>query len=148
MMNTKPRLVEVPDDVEELASSVVAAAFEVHSELGPGLLESAYESCLVMELEARGLRVTRQTGVPLSYKGKSVDVGFRADIIVEDKLLIELKAVDALLPIHRAQVITYLKVLRLPVGLLINFNVPLIKDGIRRVLNAPKKMNNENGKAL
>ncbi|MBM3888910.1 MAG: GxxExxY protein [Verrucomicrobia bacterium] len=121
-----------------MATIAVEAAFEVHSELGPGLLESAYEACFAHELELRGVRYQRQLPVPLNYKGKLIEVGFRADIVVGGKLLIELKAVEEISRVHKAQVVTYLKLMRLPLGLLINFNEALIKDGIRRVLNFPK----------
>jgi iron complex transport system substrate-binding protein len=137
-MRNGPEKVEVPEDVERLATIAVQAAFEVHLELGPGLLETAYEACFCRELEVRGLSYQSQLPIPLEYKGRLVEVGFRADVIMEHRLLIELKAVEALLPIHRAQVITYLKLLKLPLGLLINFNEVLIKNGIRRILNVPK----------
>lgn len=138
MIETPPDKVVIPPEVEALASISVNAALEVHRLLGPGLLESAYEACFAHELELRGIRYQRQYPVPLSYKGKLVEVGFRADVLVGEKLLIELKAVDELQPIHRAQVITYLKLLNLPLGLLINFNSTLLKHGLRRVLNIPK----------
>ncbi len=125
----------IPEEVEKLATLAVDAAFAVHTELGPGLLESAYEACLAHELDLRGFRYQRQLPVPLNYKGKIVKVGFRADIVIEQKLLIELKAVDAVLPLHQAQVITYLKLLRMPLGLLVNFNEVLIKNGVHRIFN-------------
>jgi GxxExxY protein len=125
----------IPRDVEEMATLAVDAAFLVHKELGAGLLESAYEACFAHELELRGVRYQRQLPVPLNYKGKLIEVGFRADILIEQRLLIELKAVEGIIPVHHAQVITYLKILRLPLGLLINFNEVLIKDGIHRILN-------------
>jgi GxxExxY protein len=128
----------IPNDVEKLATLAVDAAFAVHSELGPGLLESAYQACFAHELSLRGVAYQRELPVPLDYKGIRIEVGFRADVLLEQKLLIELKAVEQLLPIHRAQVITYLKLMRLPLGLMINFNEVLIKDGIRRVLNIKK----------
>jgi GxxExxY protein len=137
-MMTKPERVVIPEEVERIATIAVEAAFEVHSELGPGLLESAYEACFAHELELRGVGYQRQLPVPLNYKGKLIEVGFRADIVVGGKLLIELKAVEELARVHKAQVVTYLKLMRLPLGLLINFNEALIKDGIRRVLNFPK----------
>jgi GxxExxY protein len=130
--------VRVPPDVERLVTAVVDAAFAVHLELGPGLLESAYEACLSHELRLRGVNHQLQLPVPLGYKGIRIEVGYRADVIVEEKLLIELKAVDRLLPIHRAQVITYLRLKKFPLGLLINFNEILIKHGIHRVLNVPR----------
>jgi iron complex transport system substrate-binding protein len=125
----------VPSEIEEMATLAVDAAFAVHQELGPGLLESAYEACFARELELRSVRYQRQLAVPLSYKGNIIEVGFRADVIIGQKLLIELKAVEEIAPIHKAQVITYLKLLRLPLGLLINFHEILIKDGIRRIPN-------------
>ena len=135
---TKPDRVVIPDEIERMATIAVDAAFAVHSECGPGLLESAYEACFARELELRGIRFRRQVPVPLNYKGKLIEVGFRADILLERRLLIELKAVERVIPVHKAQVITYLKILRLPLGLLVNFNEVLIRDGIQRVLNVPK----------
>ena len=137
-MMTKPEKVLIPADIEQMASIAVDAAFAVHSEVGPGLLESAYEACFARELELRGINYQRQLAVPLNYKGKLIEVGFRADVVMEGKLVIELKAVEQVIPVHKAQVITYLKILKLPLGLLINFNEVLIKDGIRRVLNIPR----------
>ena len=125
----------IPRDVEEMATLAVDAAFAVHKELGPGLLESAYEACFAHELDLRSVRYQRQLPVPLTYKGKLIEVGFRAAVIIEQRLLIELKAVEGIIPVHHAQVITYLKILRLPLGLLINFNEVLVKDGIHRILN-------------
>lgn len=130
--------VQVPANVERLATAVVDAAFTVHQELGPGLLESAYEACLSHELRLRQVNHQLQLPVPLNYKGIRIVVGYRADVIVEEKLLVELKAAEKLLPIHTAQVITYLRLKRFPLGLLINFNEILIKDGIHRVLNVPR----------
>ncbi len=128
----------IPPEIEKLTTQAVDAAFAVHSELGPGLLESAYQACFTHELELRGVRYQKELPVPLNYKGKRIEVGFRADVVIEQKLLIELKAVEQMLPIHKAQVITYLKLLHFPLGLLINFNQILIKDGIQRVLNLKK----------
>ncbi len=138
MIETPPDKVVIRQEVEALATISVDAALEVHRQLGPGLLESAYEACFAHELELRGIRYQRQLAVPLNYKGTMVEVGFRADLLVGEKLLIELKAADELQPIHRAQVITCLKLLNLPLGLLINFNSTLLKHGLRRVLNIPK----------
>ena len=137
-MTSKPSKVVIPDEIERIATVAVNAAFAVHTELGPGLLEAAYESCFAYELELRGIKYQRQLPVPLNYKGKLIEVGFRADMILEGKLLIEPKAVEQVIPVHKAQVITYLKILKLPLGLLINFNEVLIKDGIQRILNIPK----------
>ena len=131
--------VNIPPDVEALATVAVDAAFQVHKELGPGLLESAYEAVFARELELRDVRHQRQLPVPVTYKGKLIELGFRADVILENKLLIELKAVEELIPVHKAQVITYLKILNFPLGLLINFNEVLIKHGIHRVLNLHHK---------
>ena len=130
--------VRIPADVESLATAVVDSAFAVHKELGPGLLESAYEACLGQELKLRGVKHQLQILVPLNYKGIRVEIGYRADVVVEEKLLIELKSVDQLLPIHTAQVVTYLRLKKIPLGLLINFNEVLIKHGIHRVLNVPR----------
>ena len=138
-MMTRPEKIVIPAEIEDMATIAVDAAFEVHSEIGPGLLESAYEGCFARELELRGIAYQRQLAVPLDYKGKLIEVGFRADIVIGGKLLIELKAVEQVIPVHKAQVITYLKILKLPLGLLINFNEVLIKDGIQRVLNIPRK---------
>jgi len=137
-MTSKPSKVIIPDEIERMATVAVDAAFAVHTELGPGLLEAAYESCFAYELELRGIKYQRQLPVPLNYKGKLIEVGFRADMILEGKLLIELKAVEQVIPVHKAQVITYLKIMKLPLGLLINFNEVLVKDGIQRILNIPK----------
>jgi GxxExxY protein len=130
--------VRVPNEVELLAKVAVDSAFAIHKELGPGLLESAYEACLSHELRLRGVNHQLQLPVPLDYKGIRIEVGYRADVVVEEKLLLELKAVDQLLPVHTAQVITYLRLKKFPLGLLINFNEVLIKHGIHRVLNVPR----------
>ena len=127
--------VVVPNEIELLATQTVNAALTVHRTLGPGLLESAYQECLAIELSLAGLRVEREQSLPLVYRGHSIESAYRLDLIVNGKLLVETKAIESLQPIHRVQVTTYLKLLKLPLGLLINFNVPLIKDGITRVLN-------------
>lgn len=120
---------------EELTAGIRAAAIEVHRHLGPGLLESAYEECLCYELKQGGFKFDRQKPLPIEYKGVRLDCDFRIDVLVENKVLLELKSVEALLPIHEAQLITYLKLSKTKVGLLLNFNVPLMTDGIvRRVL--------------
>jgi GxxExxY protein len=131
-------MVVIPSEIGQLAKEAVDAAFCVHKELGPGLLESAYEGCYLRELESRRIKFQKQIPVPLCYKGETIESGFRADVIVEQKLLIELKAVEQIMPIHKAQVITYLKILKLPLGLMVNFNEVLIRDGITRVLNIQK----------
>jgi GxxExxY protein len=137
--DTRPERVVIPAEIEQMATGAVDAAFAVHYEMGPGLLESAYEGCFARELELRGIEYQRQLAVPLNYKGQLIEVGFRADVVIGGKLLIELKTVEQVIPVHKAQVITYLKILNLPLGLLINFNEVLIKDGIRRVLNIPRR---------
>ncbi len=120
---------------EHVSGQVVDAAYHIHSRLGPGLLESVYEALMIHELAKRGLRVERQVPVSLSYDGITLDLAFRADLVVEDTLIVELKSVDVLTAIHRKQLLTYLKVSGKPVGLLINFNASLIKDGIVRLVN-------------
>jgi GxxExxY protein len=127
--------VRVPQEIEQLATAVVNAAFAVHRSLGPGLLESAYHECLGIELSLAGLELKREQVLPLTYRGHVIQNAYRLDLVVNDLLLVELKSIEAVLPIHRVQVTTYLRLLKLPLGLLINFNVPLIKDGITRVLN-------------
>jgi GxxExxY protein len=131
-------MVVIPSEIEQLAKAAVDAAFCVHRELGPGLLESAYEACYLRELELRRINCQKQIPIPLCYKGGQIESGFRADVIVEKKLLVELKAVEQIAPIHKAQVITYLKILKLPLGIMVNFNEVLIRDGITRVLNIQK----------
>ena len=120
---------------EGITEAVIGAAIEVHKTLGPGLLESAYEACLIHELIARGLSVASQVELPVDYKGNRVDCAFRIDIVVEGQVLIELKSVEKVLPIHEAQLLTYMKLSGIRVGLLINFNARTLRDGlIRRVL--------------
>jgi GxxExxY protein len=118
---------------EHIIDAVLTAATNVHRELGPGLLESVYECAVVIELAQMGVAAQRQVEIPVSYKGHDLGLGFRADIIVEDCLLLELKSVDEFSPVHVAQVITYLKLLRFKRGFLLNFNCTLLKDGIKRV---------------
>lgn len=119
----------------DISRIVVECAFQVHKELGPGLLESVYEHCLAYELKKERLKVEIQKPIPVYYKSERLDCGFRSDIIVEDKLIVELKAVEALNDVHMAQILTYLKLSDMKIGLLINFNVKLIKHGIKRVIN-------------
>ena len=123
----------IPVSTDDVARQIVDAAFKVHSTLGPGLLESVYEVCLVHELTKRGLKVCRQVALPVIYDGTQLDAGFRLDLLVCDCVIVELKVVDSLLAIHRAQLLTYLKLSGHRLGFLINFNVPLIKDGIIRL---------------
>ena len=112
---------------------IIGGLIEVHRSLGPGLLESAYEGCVCAELSLRGLRLERQRALAVAYKGLVVECGYRLDLVVEGEVLLELKAVERLLPIHEAQVVTYLRLARLPVGLLVNFNVRVLKSGLRRL---------------
>jgi GxxExxY protein len=120
---------------EELTESIIGAAVEVHKALGPGLLESAYETCLCREFDLSGLRYQRQVALPVSYKGIALDAGCRADLLVEDAVVVEIKSVESLVPVHEAQLLTYLKLSGRKVGLLMNFNVPVLKEGlVRRVL--------------
>jgi GxxExxY protein len=122
-------------DPNIISGQIVDAAIHVHSRLGPGLLESVYETVLAYELQKRGLTVERQVPVPIAYESLRFEEGFRADLIVEKSILIELKSVEALAPVHSKQVLTYLRLLDCRLGLLINFNVPLLKDGIKRIAN-------------
>ncbi len=121
-------------ELNELSHRVIGLCIEVHRELGPGLLESAYEEALAYELTQAGLKYERQRDMPLHYKGVKLDCGYRLDLIVEGELILELKAAVELLPVHHAQLLTYLKLERRSLGLLVNFNVPVLKDGIRRVV--------------
>lgn len=118
-----------------MSGQIVDAAMKVHSVVGPGLLESAYEGCLIHELRKRGLRIAYQLALPIIYDGVTIDVGYRIDLLVEGCVIIELKAVDRLLPIHEAQLLTYLKLNGSKVGLLLNFNVQHMRDGIKRMVN-------------
>lgn len=120
-----------------ITEKVIGAAIEVHRHLGPGLLESAYEECLCYELSRLGLRFQRQVHLPVEYKGVHLDCAYRLDLLIEDDVILEVKAVEELLPIHQAQLLTYLRASHKKVGLLINFNVPLLKDGLKRVINTP-----------
>lgn len=119
----------------EISKIVFDAALKVHQSLGPGLLESAYEECLFYELKKSGLLIEKQKPLPLVYEEVKLETGYRVDIIIENKFIVEIKAVDALNDIHLAQLLTYLKLSNCKLGLLINFNVPLIKNGIKRVIN-------------
>ncbi|AKS40995.1 GxxExxY protein [Wenzhouxiangella marina] len=120
------------DGDSELTGEIIGAAIAVHRELGPGLLESVYEVCLAFELEARGLNFERQVELPVVYRGHHLDCGYRLDMVVEGSVLLELKSTANLEPIHEAQLLTYLRLSGLQLGLLINFNVPVLKQGIRR----------------
>ena len=120
-------------DLNDLTGRIIGCAMKVHSALGPGLLESAYEACLEYELKRSGLRAERQKPLPVIYEAVSVDCGYRIDLLVEGSVIVELKAVEALAPIHEAQLLSYLKLSNLQVGLLINFNVIHLRDGINRI---------------
>jgi GxxExxY protein len=119
----------------EISNKVIGVAIEVHKILGPGLLESAYETCLERELNIQGLTYQRQLALPLIYKDIKCDVGYKIDLLAEDKVIVEIKSVEAVNPVHIAQVLTYLRLSNRKLGLLINFNVPLLKDGIKRLVN-------------
>ena len=119
----------------EISGQVVDAAMKVHTALGPGLLEGAYEACLAHELRKRGLQIEQQKKMSIEYDGELVDVGYRLDLLVNNEVIVELKAVASVLPIHQAQIISYLKLGKKPVGLLINFHVERLKNGIKRFVN-------------
>ena len=121
-------------DINDLTGAVIGAAIEVHKILGPGLLESAYEECLCHELSLRKISFEKQKNLPVEYKGTRLDCGYRLDIIISGKLIVELKACERLLPIYEAQLLTYLRLSGIKTGLLINFNVPVLKDGIKRLV--------------
>ena len=123
---------EVAMDVNEVTEQIIGGAIEVHKHLGPGLLESAYEECLCHELNLRGLPFERQRPLPIDYKGVKLDCGYRLDIVVANLVVVEVKAVASILPIHEAQLLSYLKLGGWNLGLLLNFHVPVLKDGIRR----------------
>ena len=119
---------------KELSASIISSAIEVHKQLGPGLLESAYEECLCRELYLREISFERQKPLPLEYKGINLDCGYRLDLLAEQRIIVEIKAVAELAPIHEAQMLTYLKLAGIKVGLLINFNVRVLKSGIKRLV--------------
>ncbi len=118
--------------LNSISGAIINCSIRVHKELGPGLLESVYEVCLMKELLAEGLSVKRQVALPVKYRGEKIDLDFKIDLLVEDEVIVELKAVDVILPVHEAQLLTYLKLAEKQLGLLINFNTKLLKDGIRR----------------
>jgi len=126
-------MASTPDkDINEITKQVIGCAIEVHRELGPGLLESVYEKCLTYELIKAGLLVETQKELPVQYKDVQIDCGFRVDLLIEKSLIVEIKAVEKLAPIHEAQILTYMRLMGVKTGLLINFNEKLLKDGIRR----------------
>lgn len=130
---TKPRR-----DKEEVAAIIVDCAYQLHRDLGPGLLETVYEVVLAKMLAERGLKVSRQQAIPIQYAGFTFEEGFRADLLVEDTVLVELKSVENLAPVHSKQVLTYLRLLNLPLGLLINFGAATFKEGCKRIVNGPQ----------
>ena len=121
-------------NINELTQTIIGAAIEVHRSLGPGLLESAYEECLCKELTLQQISFERQRPLPLEYKGVKLECGYRLDLLVADTVVLEVKSVDAIIPIHEAQLLTYMKLGGWKVGLLINFNVPVLKQGVRRLV--------------
>ena len=124
-------------DLNQLSSQVIKAAITIHKELGPGLLESVYQACMVIELESLGHLVTSQVPLPVFYRDQKImENGFRLDLLVEDQIVVELKSVEKVQPIHLKQLLTYLRLANKPLGLLINFNEPLLKDGIHRLVNS------------
>ena len=122
-------------ELNEISAQVVDAAMKVHTALGPGLLENAYEICLKYELEKRDLRVQQQVALPVMYDGVRIDLGYRLDLLVEDQVIVELKTVDRMIPVHEAQLLSYLKLSNRRLGLLINFNVVHLRTGIKRMVN-------------
>jgi GxxExxY protein len=122
-------------EINDITGQIINAAIKVHTALGPGLLESAYETCLSHELRKRGLKVRTQVILPIEYDGIRLDAGYRIDVFVEDRVIVELKAVETMNPIFEAQILSYLKLSKLEVGLLINFHVPRLKDGLKRIVN-------------
>lgn len=121
--------------ISELSGKIIGAAIEVHKSLGPGLLESVYEECLCHELELRGLSFERQKPLIVTYKGKNLECGYRLDLVVENEIILELKSCENIEPIHRAQLLTYLKLSGLHLGLILNFNVPVMRNGVVRIVN-------------
>jgi len=122
-------------ELNEISGWIIAAALKVHTAIGPGVLESVYQTCLLHELKKAGLSVQAQAALPVVYDGLHLDSGYRIDLLVEDTVIVELKCVETLLPIHKAQLLTYLRLANKPLGLLLNFNVVHLREGIKRVLN-------------
>ena len=122
------------DEVERVAAAIVDSAFKIHTKLGPGLLESAYRTVMVYELRKRGFEAAQEVPVPIVYEGVRLDAGYRLDLLVNQCVIVEIKAVEKLIPVHDAQLLTYLKLTNIRLGLLINFNTKLIKDGIKRIV--------------
>jgi len=131
----KKTFVAIPPRTEEVTKIILDAAFKVHTALGPGLLESVYETCLAYELKMRGLKVESQISLPVVYEGITVDSGLRMDLMIEDSIVVEIKAVESVIPLYKAQLLTYLKLSGIRMGLLVNFNVIHLRDGITRLVN-------------
>ena len=123
------------DRLDQISHRIIGAAIEVHRHLGPGLLESAYQSCLIFELRQLGVKLEEQKPLPVVYKQVKLDCGYRLDLIVEDEIIVEIKAIEKLLPIHEAQLLSYLRLAKKRVGLLMNFHVPVLKSGLKRIVN-------------
>lgn len=132
------KTIRAESETDPLSGSVNGAAIEVHKALGPGLLESAYQAALEAELEYQSIPYRAQVGLPLEYRGRQFDCAYRLDLIVDDRLIVEIKAIDSLQPIHDAQLLTYLRLTNLPTGLLLNFNTPYLRNGIKRLSLTPK----------
>jgi GxxExxY protein len=130
-----PKKEPIPQEIEKVAIQIVDSAYKVHMALGPGLLESAYEHCLVHELKKRGLSVKTQVSMPIYYDGEVLNEGYRIDVLVEDSVIIEIKSLDSLLPVHKSQIITYLSFSGLRLGFLMNFNTKMFTEGIQRIAN-------------
>jgi GxxExxY protein len=130
----KMKFKPISEEIEIVARKVIDAAYVVHKELGPGLLEKVYEICFCYELSKRGLKFKKQVNIPIVYDGKILDESFRIDVLIEDKIICEIKAVIEMNPVYEAQILTYMKLTNKRLGFLINFNVPLIKDGIKRII--------------
>jgi GxxExxY protein len=131
---------QLSDPITQLTARIIGAAIQVHRELGPGLLESTYQECFAYELSQQHVRFSRQVPLPISYRDVRLDCGYRLDFLVDERVVVEIKSVERLAPIHSAQLITYLKLKRCPVGLLLNFNVTSLRQGIRRLTVAPAMM--------
>jgi GxxExxY protein len=128
-------MLQTKEQYDELTGRIIGCAIEVHKELGPGLIESVYEVCFAEELIKDGLQIKRQVSLPVFYKGRALNKEFIIDLLIEDSVVVELKSIELILPVHEAQLVTYLKLSDKKIGLLINFNVPVLKDGIRRRIN-------------
>lgn len=126
-------------DINKTTEAIIGAAIEVHRQLGPGLLESAYEECLCEELALRKIPFKRQAALPVTYKGKKLDIGYRIDLLVNDEVVVELKTIESILPIHEAQTLTYMRLGGWQVGLILNFNVTVLKNGIKRLVHKLKE---------